>query len=413
VQAQRSGGNTKVLIIGNNVAGTTLAKSVRDADQAAEIEMFTEEAYHYYPRPKLIDLLTGTVDEKAMPFYPEDWYAKNRLVVHLGTRVEKVDLAGKRVLAGGAWHPYDKLVLATGSSSFVPPLKGLPKGGVFTLRTLDDAKRIRAATAGSRHAIIIGGGLLGLETARALTASNPGLRTTVLEYAEHLLMRQLDHQGAALLQKWLEGLGAAVLTKAETDEVLGSDTVTGVRLKDGRTIEGDLVVISAGTRPNLALAKDAGLKVNRGLVVDPSMTTSDPDVSGVGDVIELDGKTWGIIPPALEQARIAAKRILGMDAPTYKGTVPSNTLKVAGLDLSSMGTVRGEHEGPAAGFEEIRTLSEDGRVYRKFVVKDGKLIGAILLGTKKDWPRITKLISEGRPVDAFKANLSDPSFQIP
>jgi len=403
----------KVVVVGNNVAGTNVAKAVRDGDQDAVVEVFTDEETAYYARPKLIDFLAGDVKEEGLLFYPADWYEKNRIALHLGTKVEKVDPTKKTVTAGGREPAYDKLVLATGSSSFVPPLKGLPKDNVFTLRTVEDARRIRKAAESGKHAIIIGGGLLGLEAARALATGFPHIKVTVLEYAEHLLMRQLDHEGAAMLQKWVEALGTKVLTQAQTEEVLGGSAVSGVRLKDGRVVEGDLVLISAGARGNLGLAKDAGLKANRGVVVDSYLRTSDPDIFAVGDVAEFEGKTWGIIPPALEQAKIAGKVIAGQEAPPYKGTIPSNTLKVMGFDLMSIGTVRSEHEPPEVGFEEIRSVSQDGKVYRKFVLKGDEMIGAIIMGTKKDVPKVTRIIKEKKPVGELKPRLSDPEFAIP
>jgi len=403
----------KIIVVGNNVAGTNVAKAVRDADQDAVVDVFTDENMAYYARPKLIDFLAGEAKEEELLFYPMDWYEKNRITLTLGAKVEKVDPAKKTVTVAGREHPYDKLVLANGSSSYVPPLKGLPKENIFTLRNVEDARMIRKAASGSKHAIIIGGGLLGLEAARALATGFPHMKVTVLEYAEHLLMRQLDHEGAAMLQKWVEALGTKVLTQAQTEEVLGDSIVSGVRLKDGRVIEGDLVLISAGARGNLGLAKDAGLAVNRGVVVDSSLRTSDPDIFAVGDVAEFDGKTWGIIPPALEQAKIAGKVIAGQDAPPYKGTVPSNTLKVMGFDLMSIGTVRSEHEPPETGFEEIRSVSQDGKVYRKFVFKGDEMIGAIIMGTKKDVPKVTRIIKEKKPAGELKPRLSDPEFAIP
>jgi len=402
----------KALIVGNNVAGTTLAKALRDSDASVEIELFTDEGLQYYPRPRLIDFISGAVPEKDMPFYPLDWYEKNKMKLNLNSKVEKIDRAQKRILVKGNWMAYDKLVLAVGSGSFVPPIKGLPKNKVFTLRTMDDAKRIREAAASSKHAIMIGGGLLGLEGARAVCSGFPHLTVTILEYAEHILMRQLDHEGAGILQKWIESTGAKIVTKAESDEVLGTDTVTGIRLKDGRVIEGDMVIISAGTRSNLSLAKDAGLNVNKGIIVDGSLRTSDPDIFALGDVTEFNGQVWAMIPPALDQARVAAKKMLGQETPEYKGTIPSNTLKVVGLDLTSIGTVRSQHEPPEPEFEEIRTTTPDGKVYKKFVVKDGKMIGAILLGTKKEAMKVTKLIKEGQPIDSIKGRLSDPSFSF-
>jgi nitrite reductase (NADH) large subunit len=402
----------KIAIVGNNVAGTTLAKGIRDADAGAEIEIFTEEGVQYYPRPRLIDYISGTVQEKDMPFYPLDWYSKNRIGLKLGSKVGRVDPSKKEIEVGGAKVSYDKLVLATGSSSFVPPLKGLPKKNVFTLRTLDDAKMIREASAKCKHAVVIGAGLLGLESARAVCTGFPHMTVTILEYAEHILMRQLDHDGAKILQRWIESTGATIITRAESTEVLGDDFVSGVKLKDGRIVECDMVVISAGTRSNLSLAKSAGLKTNRGVIVDTSLRTSNPDIFAVGDVAEFNGTVWAMIPSALDQARVAAKKILGQPAPDYAGTIPSNTLKVVGMDLTSIGDVRSQHEPLEPGCEEFRSTGEDGKVYRKFVVKDGRMIGAILLGTKKEAVKVTKLIKEGAPVDDIKAKLSDPSFTI-
>lgn len=403
----------RIVVVGNNVAGTNVAKALRDADEGAEIDIYSDEPVPYYPRPKLIDLMSGTVDEDEILFFPPEWYEKNRIGLHLDSKVDGIDPSEKSIKVRGEAVRYDRLVLANGASSFVPPLKGLPKENVFTLRTLDDAKKIVSSAEHAKRAVIIGGGLLGLETARALATRYVGLDITVLEFAEHLLMRQLDHEGATILQRWVEEGGTKVLTEAETEEVLGEGSVTGVRLKDGRTIQAEMVVVSAGARPDLGLAKGAGLKVNRGVVVDGSLRTSDPDIFAVGDVAEFGGKTWGIIPPALEQARVAAKKILGQESPDYKGTVPSNTLKVMGIDLASIGTVRSEHEPPEKTFEEVRAVAPDGGVYRKFVLRDGKMVGAILLGTKKDVNKVSKIIKEGMPVDAFKDRLSDPEFSFP
>ncbi len=402
----------KIVIIGNNVAGTTLAKAVRDADANADIDLYTDESTPYYPRPKLIDYLEGKVDENDMLFYPLEWYEKNRLVLHLGSRVERIDPSEKNILVKGVWVPYDALVLATGSSAFVPPFKGLPKKNLFTLRTIEDARSIKETAARSKHAIVIGGGLLGLESARGVCSSNPDLKVTILEYAEHLLMRQLDHEGGDILQAWIEGTGAKVVTKAETDEILGQDSVSGVRLKDGRVIEGDMVIISAGARANLGLAKDANLKINRGVIVDSSLRTSDPSIYAIGDVSEFDGKVWAMIPPALDQARIAARKILGMPGPDYKGTVPSNTLKVTGLDLTSVGMVKSAHDPPEPGYEEIRAVTPDRKIYKKFVIKDDRMVGAIILGTKKEAMKVTKIVKDGESIAAFKDKLSDPSYSF-
>jgi nitrite reductase (NADH) large subunit len=401
----------RVIVIGNNVAGTTVAKAMRDADPAVAIDIYSEETVPYYPRPRLIDYLEGKVQEKDLPFYPQDWYHTNRLGLHLGHRAERIDRPEKRVQIQGKWETYDKLVLATGSSAFVPPFAGLPKANVFTLKTLQDAKKIREHAAKSKRIIVIGGGLLGLETGRGLCSAFPELYITILESGEHLLMRQLDHEGADILHGWIEETGADVLVRAETEQILGEGPeAEGVLLKDGRRIDGGMIVLSAGTRPNMGLAKESGLKVNKGIVVDPSLRTSDPDIFALGDVAEFNGQVWAMIPPALDEARIAAKKTLDQPSPDYAGTVPSNTLKVAGFDLTSIGTVRPLHEPPEPGIEEIRATTPDRRIYKKFVIKDGKMVGAILLGTKKEVVKVTKLIKEGTPIEDIKDRLHDPSF---
>ncbi|UCE92265.1 MAG: NAD(P)/FAD-dependent oxidoreductase [Methanobacteriota archaeon] len=402
----------KVVVIGNNAAGTTAAKGIRDADVEAEIHVFTDEIVPYYARPRLIDYIAGTVDDSGLLFYQMDWYEKNGIALHLDSKVEQIDAAGKRVFAYGEWHSYDKLVLATGSRAFLPPFEGLPKDNVFTLRTLEDARDIKEAAKEASKAVVIGGGLLGLETARALAAGYPDIRVTILEYAEHLLMRQLDHQGAEILQDLIRGMGTEVITKAETQELVGDGTASAVRLRDGRALECDMVVVSAGARADLTLAKAAGIQTNRGIVVDSSLLTSAEDVYAIGDVAEFEGRMWGMIPPALDMARAVVKKVLGIESPSYQGTIPSNTLKVVGVDLTSIGTVRSEHELEDAGFEEIRAISEDRAVYKKFVIKDDRMIGAILLGSKQEAAKVTKMIKDGASVAGIKDRLGDPGYDF-
>lgn len=401
----------RVIVIGNNVAGTTVAKAMRDSDPEVTIDIYSDETTPYYPRPRLIDFLEGKVTGNALAFYPLEWYDAHGIGIHLGHRVEKIDRQSKKILAQGRWEQYDKLVLATGSHAFVPPFLGLPKDNVFTLRTLADARRIKERAAGSARMIVIGGGLLGLETARAVCSAFPKLDITILESGEHLLGRQLDHEGASILRGWIEGTGAKVLVGAETAEILGSSReAEGVLLKDGRKIEGDMIVVSVGTRANTELAVAAGLKVNKGIVVDSSLKTADEAIFALGDAAEFNGQVWAMIPPALEEARIAAKKVLGQAGPDYTGTIPSNTLKVAGFDLTSIGMTKFAHETPEAGVEEIRVVTPDRSVYKKFVLQDGRMIGAILLGTKKETVKVARLIKEGTPVGNMKDRLSDPSY---
>jgi len=400
----------KVVIIGNNVAGTTTAKSIRDLRPDIDINVFAEERYHYYPRPMLIELIAGKIDEKSLFFYSDDWYIKNRIKVHLNTPVEAIEPEEKRVSAGGKWFEYDALVIATGARAFIPPMKGLPKKNVLPLRTLDDAKAIIAAVTKANAAVIIGGGLLGLETARAIKTAKPEIAITVLERGDFLLKRQLDDEGGGILRALIEEIGVDVITEAEVEEIVGGEAVEKIRLKDGKEIDAQLVIVSAGIRANTELAEKANLKINRGVVVDDGLCCDVGNrIFAVGDVAEHDGRTWGIIPAALEQAKIVARKIIGQEGPDYGGTVPSNTLKVMGIDMTSIGTIN-PPEGQ--GFEEIRAKSEDGRVYKKYVLKDGKLVGAILLGSRKEIGKVTKLIKEGADISGLKSALRRVEFDF-
>jgi nitrite reductase (NADH) large subunit len=399
----------KIIVVGNNIAGITAAKSIRDLSPDAEIIIFADEAYHYYPRPMLIEFIAGSVPEEKLFMNKPEWYAKNRLDVRLDTKVERIDAAKKAVLAAGAWHGYDRLVLANGASPFVPPIPGLPKKWVLALRTLDDAKRMRARAPDARSTAVIGGGLLGLETANALRRARPGMKVHLIEMGDYLLPRQLDAEGGAILEKMISPLGIDLHPKAEVSSVDGTDEEMLVRLKSGESIEAQLVVVSAGVRPNLQLAKDAGLAVGRGLTVDSGMRCSPGDgIYAAGDVAEFEGRTWGIIPVALEQAKVAARKALGAETPDYKSAPPANTLKVMGIDLTSVGLVA----NPGAGHEEIRAISPDGNVYKKYVIKDGKLVGAILLGTKKGAVAVQKMVKDGADIAPIMDMLPDWTYEL-
>jgi len=400
----------RVIIVGNNVAGITTAKTIRELRQDVDIIVFAEEKYHYYPRPALIEFIANKADERSLLFYQEDWYQKNRIKVNLGTKVEKIDPEEKRVLVNGLWVDYDALVLATGAKAFVPPIKGLPKQNVFTLRTFDDAKAIKALIPKAQSAVVIGGGVLGLEAARAMKQARPTLSIKILEKTGSLLSRQLDNEGGSILRALIEEMGMDIHTGVEVEEIKGATQVEKVKLKDGTEFDAQLVIISAGVRPNLDLAKESGLKVGKGLVVDANLCCNKQTMIFVaGDVVEFEGTTWGIIPAALDHARIVARMILGQEATEYKGTLVSNTLKVMGIDLTSIGMVNPPTDG---GYEEIRAKSDDGRVYKKFVLKDGVMVGAIILGSRKEIARVSKLIKEGTSVEGLKANMKRVDFDF-
>ncbi|MGQ9594494.1 MAG: NAD(P)/FAD-dependent oxidoreductase [Anaerolineae bacterium] len=398
----------RYVIVGNGVAGVTAARTLAAADSGADIQLISAEPYPYYSRPRLWEYLAGTIGLEDLYFYPPEWYERRGIRVHLGQRVVRLDLAGRKVLlADGTAVPYDRLLLATGARSFVPPIAGAEKEGVFTLRTIADAQAMRAwAEAGARRAIAIGGGLLGLETARALRLL--GLEVTVVEMFPYLLPRQLDPQGAAVLATLIREMGLSIVTGATTEAILGQDRATGIRLKDGREIPGELILISAGVRSEVTLAKEAGLAVNRGTVVDAYLRTSAEGVYAAGDAAEFQGVVYGIIPAAVEQARVAGAHMAGQQVEPYQGTVPSNTLKIVGLDLTSVGVVSPEGEG----YQELRWQDEGGRRYKKFVLRDGRLVGAILLGDKADAAALSQLIAHGVDVSAHVQHLLEEGFNF-
>jgi len=390
----------RFVIIGNGVAGVTAARALSDA--GAEAEVYTQETHHYYPRPRLQSFLAGEIELEELPLYPPGWYEKRGIAVHLGAEVVGIDRRAKRiVLLDGRVVAFDRLFLAAGSSPFVPPIEGVDKRGVFTLRTIEDALAIKKWAEGAKRGIVVGGGLLGLEAARALTVL--GLGVTVLERGPYPLQRQLDAEGGALMRELIEAMGIEVALNAASQAILSKGAreqgtrskgacdpaplrpcsiergqASGVLLQDGRRIEGDLILISTGIRSNVRLAQEAELEVNRGVVVDEHLRTSADDIYAAGDVAEFQGQVYGIIPACLEQAKVAALNMLGEDV-VYESTIPSNTLQVVGIDCTSIGIV---HPPKGEGYREFRK-SEAG-AYKKLVLKDGCLVGAILLGDKQD-----------------------------
>lgn len=375
------------VIVGNGIAGVTAATELARRG-AGEIHIYGAEPYPYYYRPRLPYFLAGEIAQEQLYVHPASWYEQRGIQVHTGTIVARLEPDRKQILlADGRVVPYDRLLLATGADPFVPPFEGSTKRGVFALRTLDDALAIREYAGRCRQAVVIGGGLLGLEAARALTRL--GLEVTVLEYSAHLLPRQLDAPGAALLQKQIEEMGIRIALQADTRAVVGNDEARGVLLKDGREFPAQLVLIAAGVRCNVRLAAEAGLAVDRGVIVDASMTTSAPDIYAAGDAASFQGRSWGIIPVALAQAAVAAANMAGSPE-QYKEVTPTNTLKIAGIDLLSVGTVQPEEKRSL----ELRSASPDGRRYIKLVLQHDTLVGAIVIGDRALGRKIEPLVAE-------------------
>ncbi len=396
----------RAVIIGNGLAGTMAAKTLRELDSQVEIVVFAEEKHPYYPRPNLVEYVAGKLPYERIFAFSEEWHVRQKIDIRLGTPVRKIHPQSREVeLDAGRREPYDALLVANGASSFVPPIKGSDTRGVFSLRTLDDAKAILDYLRDHRRVVVIGGGLLGLEIARAIRSQ--GAEVEVVEFFDRLLPRQLDVQGALLLRSQIESLGIRVRLGVTTEEIFGPDEIKGIRLKGGAEISADMAVVAAGVRPNLDLPRAAGLATDRGLVVDDRLRTSHPGVFAAGDGIQHRGKVYGIIPASFDQARAAAYNMLGQEK-KYEGTIPANTLKVVGLYVTSLGLATPEGQG----YEEIRKIKKEEGIYKKVVLQDGVLVGAVWMGTKKGVSEMARAVTAKIKVNQWINTLLDDSFDF-
>jgi nitrite reductase (NADH) large subunit len=379
----------KVVIIGNNISGTFTAQNIRSLNDDVEVVIYTQEKYPYYTRVKLPEFISEKVTIDDLIVFKEDWYKTKQIILHLNKKVDKIDPSLKKIHIEDESSPisYDKLILALGSMPNIPPIKNAKElkqenKGVFTLRSINDAVIIKdfIRNRGVKRALIIGGGLLGLELANQIKECD--LETTVVEFFPRLLPRQLDEECGAMLKDEIENRGIKVVLDAVTEEILGNGIVTGIKLKGGQQLETDIVLIQAGIRPTIDLAKDAGIETNRGIIVNEFLETSEKEIYAVGDCIEYKNQIWGIIPACMEQSKIVAASVLGLKKVDYKGTTPKNTLKIVGLELTSMGIIDPSKEESGA-WEILKKADKKDCCYQKLVLKGSKLKGAILFGDNK------------------------------
>lgn len=395
-----------VVVVGAGLAGTMASKTLRELDGEVRIDVLGEEPEPYYPRPNLIEFLSGRLPYERLFAFPGSWHERQRIGLHLGSRAARIQADAKTIeTADGRTFPYDALLLATGCRAFMPPIAGAGLEGVFCLRTLGDALAILDRLRERTRVAVVGGGLLGLEIARALGAR--GAEVRVIEVFDRLLPRQLDDEGAAILKGQIERSGVAVRLGTVTERILGDDRVRGLRFKGGEEVEAELVIVAAGVKPDIELAVEAGLRTEKGIVVDDRLETSRPGIFAAGDAAEHGGRTYGIIPAAFEQSRAAAHNILGLDLP-YRGTVPSTTLKVAGVHLTSVGLAVPEEDG----LEVLTDKAPDEGLYKKIVLREGRLVGAIWMGTKKGASEIGRLVAAGKDVSGFKRELFKDDFDL-
>ena len=396
---------TTYLIIGNGVAGNAAAENIRKHDPEGKIVIFSQESRPFYYVPALPEYLAGEKAADQITLHPQSWYDQRHIDLYLNTRVTKGDAAQKFVeTEQGKRFPYDQLLLATGGKAFIPPMQGADSPGVFTLKTLADADRIKQAAAGAQTVVLIGGGLLGLEAGNGLRKL--GLKVIVVEFFPRLLPRQMDAAGAAILARQLEDMGFTFYLGAKTQAIApGPDGLT-VNLESGEKLKGDLVLISAGVRPDLSLAQALGLEIDKAVKVDDSMKTSRDGIYAAGDLIEHRGRFYGIWPAAMEQGAVAGAAMAGHVA-KYEGTLPSNVLKVAGIDLMAAGDIDADGKLTA-----IVHQNEAQKTYRKLVLQDNLLVGAILLGDIRGSAEIQAAISKKTDVSRLKGELAQADFDF-
>ena len=393
----------RLVVVGNGMAGARLVEEVlaRDGGARYHLTVYGDEPCGNYNRILLSSVLARSHDPKAIFINPLSWYADNGVTLHAGVRVEAVDVLAKRVVgAGGTVEPYDTLVIATGSKPLIPP--GLSfKRGVFVFRTLDDCERILAYADRVRRAAVIGGGLLGLEAARGLVSA--GLEVHVIHLMSHLMETQLDGLGAQVLQQQLEQLGVHVHLEKTTTAVLGDHDVTGLAFKDGSTLDCEMVIVAAGIRPNVDVAVCAGLCVRRGIVVGDDLTCDGmADICAIGECAEHRGRVYGLVAPLWDQAQVLADRLCGRNPQAlYTGSRPSTKLKVAGVDLAVMGD-----KDPVEEDDEVVTYAEPSRgVYKKLVLRNNQLAGAIVLGDGSIVPSLVRLFGDASALPENRVDL--------
>jgi nitrite reductase (NADH) large subunit len=387
-----------LIVVGNGMAAARLAEELaRCALGRYAIAVIGEEPRLAYNRVLLSALLAEEVGFSDIELKPARWWRDRGVTVRYGMRATAIDPAARSVtLADGQRLAFSKLVLATGSQPIKLGMPGMDRPGVLTFRDVDDVNTI-AASKGAR-VVVIGGGLLGLEAAYGLAKA--GAQVTVLHLMDRLMERQLDQRAALLLKRAVEAKGISVRLEAQTARVIGTNRVEAVALKDGSIIPAEAVVMAVGIRPSSELARAAGLKVNRGIVVDDHLETSVNGIHAIGECAEHRGSCYGLVEPGYEQAQVLARRLAGADA-SYRGSVLATNLKVSGVNVFSAG----DFLGATAGADEI-VLSDPGvGVYKRLVVADDRLIGGVLFGDTADAPWYLDLIRSGSPIGRWRDDL--------
>jgi nitrite reductase (NADH) large subunit len=409
----------KLVVVGNGMAGIrTVEELLKLSPGLYDIAVFGAEPHPNYNRILLSPVLAGEQEFQEIVLNTKEWYEENQIKLHLNKKIVKIDRRARYVEAeDGTREPYDRLLLATGSDPFMLPIPGAKLEGVITYRDIWDTERMIEAAGKYRQAVVIGGGLLGLEAANGLKLR--GMDVTVVHLMPWLMERQLDRTAAGMLQKTLEAKGLQFRLEAQTEALIGDGAngdagrVKSVKLKSGEELPAQLVVMAVGIRPNTALAKSAGLHIDRGIVVNDTMQTYDPRIYSVGECVSHRGVAYGLVAPLFEQAKVCANHLAQFGIGRYTGSQVSTKLKVTGVDLFSAGDFSGGN-----GCEDI-VLSDPGAgVYKRLVIKDDKLVGAVLYGDTVDGTWLFKLLRDGTNVAPMRdrlmfgeSNLGDTGHQ--
>jgi nitrite reductase (NADH) large subunit len=390
----------KLVLVGNGMAGVrTLEEVLKLSRNHYEITVFGAEPYGNYNRILLSPVLAAekTIDEIMLN--TDEWYAANGVTLHKGESVVRIDRKRRIVTTEkGTEADYDRLILATGSNPFIIPVPGKDLDGVIGFRDIQDVTRMLEAAKNHRNAIVIGGGLLGLEAANGLRKQ--GMQVTVVHILDSLMERQLDKPASALLQRALEANGLNFLMQAQTEAILGEDRVRAVRFKDGTELPADLVVMAVGIRPNIDLAKSAGIHCERGIVVNDTMQTFDPRIYAVGECVQHRGQLYGLVAPLFEQAKVCANHLAQLGYSRYEGSMTSTKLKVTGIDLFSAGEFQGGNQ-----YEDLVFQDPARGVYKKVTIQDNRIKGAVLYGDTVDGAWYFQLMRDGTDISAMRENL--------
>ena len=394
----------KLVVVGNGMAGVACVEQILRYRHDFEITIFGDETQVNYNRILLSSVLAGEKSDADIVLNDLDWYQRNKIDLRVGIRIVSVDARGKTVTGDdGSVAPFDKLLLATGSIPLIPSIDEVKKDGVLVFRNLEDTRSLLERCRPGLKAVVIGGGLLGLEAARGLQVR--GCDVTVIHLMDWLMERQLDATGGSYLAVKMNQMGITVLLGLSTTAILGNGKVEGVQFKGGGSIPADLVVIAAGIRPNVTLGLEAGLEVKRGIVVNDHLETSHPDIFAVGECVQHNGICYGLVAPLLDQGKVLAATITGNKGPKYQGSVQAAKLKIMGVDVFSAGKIDDKLDGS----EVIRYEDAALGVYRKLTLKDGKLAGVILVGDTSDSYRYMDWLRTGKDIAPLRRQLLFPA----